>query len=118
VTMNDLQRVGAVIDAAAQAGANNVDTVSFTLRQDRPARDQALTEATREAMGKANAVAQALGGRVVRILEVEEEGARPRPLNENVTYAAEARAAATPIEVGTLEITSRVQLIAEIETGR
>jgi hypothetical protein len=118
VTMGELQRVGAVIDAAAQAGANNVETVSFTLRQDRAARDQALAGATREAIGKANTVAQALGGRVVRIVEVQEDGARPRPV-EN-TYTREsmvAQAASTPIEVGALEVTSRVQLIAEIETA-
>ena len=117
VTMGELQRVGAVIDAAAQAGANNVETVSFTLRQDRAARDQALTDATRKAIGKANTIAQALGGRISRIVEVEEDGVRPRPV-EN-TYARDsmvAQAASTPIEVGTLEVTSRVQLIAEIET--
>jgi uncharacterized protein YggE len=118
VTMGELQRVGAVIDAAAQAGANNVDTVSFTLRQDRPARDRALSEATREAISKAQVIAQALGGRVARIVEVQEEGfSKPRPLTEN-SYARDAMAAqttTTPIEVGTLEVTSRVQLIAEIE---
>ena len=119
VTMGDLKSVGAVIDAAAQAGANNVDSVSFTLRQDRPAQDQALADAIREAIVKAQTMAQALGGRVVRIVEVQEDGLRPRPLAEN-TYARDSMVAqaSTPIEVGTLEITSRVQLIAEIETGR
>lgn len=118
VTMGELQRVGAVIDASGQAGANNVETVSFTLRQDKAARDQALTGATREAIDKASALAQALGGRLSRILEVQEDGARPRPI-EN-TYARDsmvAQSASTPIEVGTLEVTSRVQLIAEIETS-
>jgi uncharacterized protein len=119
VTMSDLNRVGAVIDAAAQAGANNVDSVSFTLRQDRPARAQALTEATLEAVSKAQTIAQALGGRVLRIVEVQEDGVRPRPVVEN-TYTRDAMVAqaSTPIEVGTLEITSRALLIAEIETGR
>lgn len=37
VTLGDLSRVGRVIDTATQAGANNVDNVSFTLRKDRPA---------------------------------------------------------------------------------
>jgi uncharacterized protein len=118
VTMSDLQKVGAVIDAASQAGANNVETVSFTLRQDQAARGQALAGATREAISKANTIAQALGGRISRIIEVQEDGARPRPV-EN-TYARDAmvaQAASTPIEVGTLEITSRVQLVAEIETA-
>jgi uncharacterized protein YggE len=119
VTMSDLQKVGAVIDAASQAGANNVETVSFILRQDQLARGQALAGATREAISKANTIAQALGGRLSRILEVQEDGARPRPV-EN-TYARDAmvaQAASTPIEVGTLEVTSRVQLIAEIETAQ
>ena len=119
VTMGDLNRVGAVIDAAAQAGANNIDSLAFTLRRDRPARDQALTEATRAALNKAQVIAQALGGRVVRIVEVQEAGAvrPPIPVYRAEMDAMQARAAAppTPIEVGSLEIRSQVQLIAEIE---
>jgi uncharacterized protein YggE len=118
VTMSDLTKVGTVIDAASQAGANDVTGLSFTLRKDRPARDQALGEATREAVGKARMIAQALGGRLVRIVEVQEEGTnRPRPVYEmdQVQSMRVGVAAATPIEVGTLDITSRVQLIAEIE---
>lgn len=115
VTLSDLTRVGAVIDAASQAGANNVDSVSFTLRKDRPARNEALAEATRTAISKAQVVAQALGGRVTRIIEVQEGGTTPRPTykftgEENIRVAQ-----STPIEVGTLDIRSQVQLIAEIE---
>ena len=118
VTISELSRVGAVIDAAAQAGANDIGGISFTLRKDRPARDQALAEATREAVVKAQVIAQALGGRVARIVEVEEEGAaRPRPTYQAETMAARSSAAATPIETGALEITSKVLLIAEVETG-
>jgi uncharacterized protein YggE len=121
VTLSDLTKVGAVIDATAQAGANDVAGISFKLRQDRPARNQALAEATREAMGKAQVIAQALGGRVVHVLEVQEEGTvRPRPIYEvemDVTRTRAASAPPTPIEAGTLDITSRVQLVAEIETG-
>ena len=40
VTLADLTKVGAVIDAASQAGANDVSGISFTLRKDRPAHDQ------------------------------------------------------------------------------
>ena len=121
VTMGDLTKVGAVIDAASQAGANNVENLSFTLRQDRPARDQALTEATREAISKAQTMAQALGGRVVRIVEVQEASAGRPPIIP-LEYAemrqgiAAKAAQPTPIEIGSLNIRSQVQLIAEIET--
>jgi len=122
VTMGDLSKVGAVIDAASQAGANNINGVAFTLRKDRPAKDQALTDATRAAVGKAQAIAQALGGRVTRILEVQEAGTTPRPLY-NADYGrerlmAQSATAPTPIEVGTLDINSQVQLTAEIETAQ
>jgi len=117
VVMSDLTKVGAVIDATAQAGANDVAGISFTLRKDRPARDQALAEATREAMSKAQVIANALGGRVVRIVEVQEEGVQePRPIYANQVQTR-AMVASTPVEVGTLDITSRVQLIAEVELG-
>ena len=120
VTMNDLTKIGSVIDAAAQAGSNDVSGISFTLRQDRPARDRALGEATREAMSKAQVIAQALGGRVVRIVEVQEEGFQQRPpvpIYQTETFMAKRDAVATPIEVGSLEISSRVQVIAEVETN-
>lgn len=119
VTMSDLTKVGNVIDSASLAGANDVAGLSFTLRQDQPAREQALAEATREAVGKARVIATALGGRVVRIVEVQEEGTnRPRPPYETdqmQTMRAGVQAS-TPIEPGTLDITSKVQLIAEIES--
>ncbi|HVG34485.1 MAG TPA: SIMPL domain-containing protein [Pyrinomonadaceae bacterium] len=122
VTMSDLLKVGAVIDAASQAGANNINGVAFTLRKDRPAKDQALMEATRAALGKAQAIAQALGGRVVRILEVQESGLTPRPIyadgDMRGRVMAQSANAPTPIEVGTLDISSQVQLTAEIETAQ
>lgn len=118
VTLSDLTKVGAVIDATAQAGANDIAGISFTLRRDRPARDEALAQATQEAMGKARVIAQALGGRLVRIVEVQEEGTirPPVPVYEKMEMTRMA-AAQTPIEVGSLEITSRVQLIAEVDGG-
>ncbi|HLA10009.1 MAG TPA: SIMPL domain-containing protein [Pyrinomonadaceae bacterium] len=118
VTLSDLSRVGPVIDAAAQVGANDISGISFTLRQDRPARDEALRQATREALSKAQVIATALGGRIVRIVEVQEEGTvRPLPKYEADVQSLRMAAPATPIEVGTLDVTSRVQLVAEVEVG-
>lgn len=121
VTMSDLTKVGGVIDAASRAGANTVDGLSFTLRRDRPARTQALTDATRNAVEKARTIAEALGGRVVRITEVQE-GAfyrPPIPLTMQRGRVANMSAEAapdTPIEVGSLDVRAQVQLVAEIET--
>ena len=117
VTMGDLTKVGAVIDASSLAGANDIAGIAFTLRQDRPARDRALVEATREAMNKAEVIASALGRKVTRIVEVQEEGLirPPQPVYQAELYMAKRDSVATPIEVGSLDITSRVMLIAEVE---
>lgn len=115
VTLSDLTKVGAVIDAAAQAGANDIGGIAFTLRKDRPARDEALALATREAMSKAQVIAQALSGRVVRIVEVMEEGTvRPRPMFD-AEMARGMQKVSTPIEIGSLDVTARVQVVAEVE---
>lgn len=119
VTMSDLTKVGNVIDAAAQAGANDVGSILFALRKDRPARDQALSDATKGAISKAQVIAQALNGRLVRVVEVQEEGyVRPRPIQAEVDSLRMMKASSTPIEVGSLDITARVQLVAEIQTDR
>jgi uncharacterized protein YggE len=123
VTLGDLSKVGPVIDAATNAGANNIDNLAFTLRRDEPARDQALAAATREALRKAQVMAVALGGRVGRIVEVQEASAgRPVPMydmSERARGAVASKAMAqTPVEIGTLDIRAQVQLVAEIITER
>lgn len=116
VTTGELAKLGNVIDAASQAGANDVTGISFTLRQDRAVREQALKQAAQEAMSKAQVLAQALGGRVVGIAEVQEEGfvRPPQPYFTDALMAKRAEVT-TPIEIGSLDVTSRVQLVAIVE---
>jgi uncharacterized protein YggE len=119
VTMADLQGVGAVIDAASQAGANSIDGISFTLKQTSPARGQALADATQQAMNKANSIAQALGGRVSRVVEENESstvgGEGFNELRREYSLNDAATKMETPITSGPLSIRSNVQLIVEIE---
>ena len=117
LTTSELPKLGNIIDAASQAGSNDISGISFTLRKDRPARDTALQEATREALSKARVMAQALGGRVVGIVEVNEEGFQrpPQPVYQADAFMAKRDAVTTPVEIGSLDITSRVQLVALIE---
>ena len=117
LTTGELTKLGNLIDAASQAGSNDISGISFTLRKDRPARDQALQEATREALSKAQVMATALGGRIVGIAEVQEEGfQRPQqPVYQAEAFMAKRDVASTPVEIGTLDITSRVVLVALIE---
>lgn len=125
VMMSELNNVGAVVDAASEAGANSVQGVSFTLRENNQARSQTLDAATRQAMSKAQAIAQALGGRIVRVVEEHEGAVNRNPgaadeqaydMNANTSsYPDTKRASTTPVEAGTLNVKTEVQLIVEIE---
>jgi len=113
VTTGDLAGVGKLVDSATQAGANNIQQLQFTLRDEQAARTEALRLAVAKAMEKAQAMASALGLRVLRVLSVEE-GTAPaiRPM---MVEAMRAQAGApTPIEAGSLEIRASVTLKVEI----
>jgi uncharacterized protein YggE len=117
ITMSDLKNVGAVIDAASSAGANSIDGISFVLRQTSPARGQALAEATQQAMNKARSISEALGGRVLRVVEENESSTVGQASMENYSMLdAESKRRTTPIAPGQLSIRSNVQLIVEVES--
>ena len=123
VTMGDLPQVGAVIDAASRAGANSVESVSFILRDNSPARGLALAEASRQAMTKAQSIAQAMGGKVVRVVEQQEAGTTGTPTEsqaDNSSYSmglsvARMSVRPTPVQAGALNVSSRVQVVVEVQ---
>ena len=119
VTATDLKNVGAIIDAASTAGANSVDSVSFVLRQTSPARGQALADATQQAMNKARSIAQALGGRVLRVIEESESATvanEPKMEYDSFSGTDMRKRSVTPITAGQLSVKSNVQVIVEIES--
>lgn len=112
VTLDDLAQVGKVIDAATQAGANRVENLRFTLRDEQAVQLQALREAAVKARRKAEALAFALGGKIKRLLSVVESSPNVVPLYD--VGIARTEAAATPIEPGTIEIRASVVYTAEV----
>jgi uncharacterized protein YggE len=126
VSISNLNQTGALIDAATKAGANSVEGISFVLRENSPARGDALTLATRQAMIKAESIAQSLGGKIVRVVETSEGGIAPRTpvsdysnasMSNSMTVAAK-RSYITPVEAGSLDVRSQVLLVVEIEVKR
>jgi len=115
VTLDDLAKIGSVIDSATLAGANHIQGIQFTLRDQDAVRAEALREAANRARAEADVLAATLGLKVVRVLSVEESSPRVVPLR---VYAASARAEAgavpTPVEAGTLDVTADVTLSVEV----
>ena len=111
VRIEDLSKVGPVIDAGLGAGANSLDGVEFGLRNDETARAAALADAVRNARAKAEALAQALKVRLVEILDVAEGGVaiNPPPIPKVGRFAvAEAMAVETPVSTGQVGVEASV----------
>lgn len=121
VQLDDLARISNVIDAAAQSGANQVQGIQFTLRDQDGVRAEALRKAAARARGDAEVLCAALGLKIVRVLSVEENGAPRLPLMRTMSMAAAAPAAArvdTPVESGTLEVAADITLTVEVAPAR
>jgi uncharacterized protein YggE len=116
VTLDDLGRIGDVIDAATRAGANRVQGIQFTLRDQDAVRAEALREAATRARAEAEVLAAALNLKVLRVLTVEEASPQIIPVRAHMAVARTASAAevATPVEAGTLELSANVTLTVEV----
>jgi uncharacterized protein len=73
VRIRDLKRVGAILDAALDAGAQKLVSLQFSSARVQQAGQDALVEATRQARKNAELMAEAAGGKVGRPLELTTE---------------------------------------------
>ena len=80
VRLDDLRKIGQVIDAATQAGSNDVQGIRFALRDEEAPRTEALREAALSARQDAETLAGALGLRVVGVLSVTEQSPDVTPM--------------------------------------
>jgi uncharacterized protein YggE len=116
VDIDKLTQIGPVIDAGLTAGANQLEGVHFRLKNDLPAREQALKKAVAEARQKAETIAEALGVRLGAVTEVSEGGVSVAPLAGGFAEARVATLAAqTPVSPGQLEVRASVILKFRIE---
>lgn len=123
VRLDDLQKIGRVIDAATQAGSNNVQSIRFTLRDEEAPRRDALREAALTARQDAATLATALGLRVVGVLSVTDQSPPVMPVYPMEgglrTYAqANAVRAPTPVETGTIDVNATVTLTVEVAPAK
>jgi uncharacterized protein YggE len=113
VTVEDLTRLGRVVDAVVNAGATNVGAITFGLKSRGSAENFARLAAVKDLDDKAQIYADAAGyhiRRLVNLAEASAEQAQPRPV-----YAVAAMRAAAPTPVETGEILVTVDVTGEFE---
>jgi uncharacterized protein YggE len=102
--LRDLDRAGAVIDAAVSAGANQVFGPSLSRANEAELYRTALRSSVADARTKAQAIAAAAGVTLGAVIGVTETGAAPVPIEGKAGAATDT----APIEPGTQEIQASV----------
>ncbi len=118
VETGNLEIAGAIVQAAVEAGANNIDSVSFQLADPRASRAAVLEQAVSYARADAEAVARASGVRLGGIHSLSIGRADfPRPMmgrDARMMNMAEAGAVAPPMSPGEIQVSATVTIEYEI----
>jgi uncharacterized protein YggE len=117
ITLTKLDNVEAVVNEAVASGGNTLDQLTFLRSNSEQLRDSLQIEAARNARTRADALAGALGAKVLRPVSISGNthdnggnfivrGARSR--NDDAMQS-------TPVSGGTLDLSATVDVIFEIE---
>lgn len=113
IKVKNIEKAGQVIDAATQAGANNVNNLGFDTTDKTAAENEARTKAVAAAKKKAEDAAKIAGFRLGNIVNYSEGfngGIRPMM----VGAADKASASSTNLEPGSNEVVINVTLSYEL----
>jgi uncharacterized protein YggE len=113
VTVRDLDKVGDAIDNALAAGAKTFDGVSFRVDDPAKAQQKARTDAMTQARAHADTLAAAAGVTITGVASISETSAQtPYPIFYGAERgAAAAKDVATPVQVGTTDVTITVSVV-------
>ena len=118
VKIRDIDQIGIIIDAVADAGGDltRVDSIDFTVDDSSAYYDEAREEAMAEARDKAEQLAE-LAGVTLGNATYISEGSQAPPIARGASYidVNEEMAIETPVSPGEMEISLTVQVIYAIE---
>lgn len=113
IIIRDLDNVGDVLDAAIEAGANNIYGVTFSLNDTAQVESQARERAVENARAEAEELAELTGLRLSRVISVSEVIGTAGYYGSNVREAAAlgVGGGVGPIEPGELEMSLQLQIV-------
>lgn len=115
VTIRDLGAVGLVVMHAMEAGASSYDSLRYTLSDEQAAYQQALAAAVRNAQGKALAMAEAAGAKLVATpLSIEEQKDGDALLESEKAEEEAVTLLTLPASVQEIRVSASVQVEFEI----
>lgn len=120
IRTDDIDRIGAYIDAAFAAGANTFGSISFSVKDDTRARAQALELAVQDARAKAEIIAAAAGKQLEGIEQICEGGVSSYAKNASATMwsydgAVAESAAGTTVRASQVVVSADIQITYELK---
>ena len=119
IKVTEMDKVGALIDAAFSAGANTLNGISFSASDTSEAKSEALREAVADAKNKADVLAEASGLKITGIESLSEDGVYSYENNVGNVYAkmavAEAADAGTVVQAAKLIVSASVSITYSAE---
>ena len=115
VKVRDLSKLGKVLDAFVEQGANQVNGPSFEVDKPDEAYDEARVAALKKAQARAQTYADALGLKVRRIVSISEGGASlPRPMPMMRAMAMDSMAKETSVSPGEASLSVSIDVVFEL----
>ncbi len=114
VTLNDLSRAGAVIDAASTAAGNaaRIEGISFSITHAAGALSEARRRAMANATSAATTLAVAAGEHLGRVLKIDEQSAQlPSPPFASPVGIARS----VPLQPGTTPVSVQLQVVFALQ---
>lgn len=116
ITIRDITKVSAILDAASAAGANNIYGLVFSSSKNAEAYQQAMKKAVEDATAKAKVLAEAAGRSLGSILRIEDTPNYGVPVGlENRMNFTDAKASSAPILAGDASVMANVTLHFELK---
>ncbi|MEI9995638.1 MAG: SIMPL domain-containing protein [Rhizomicrobium sp.] len=116
VTLDDADKLGPALDALVGAGANQINSVSYGIKDPSALQATAREAAVADAVKRAQTYAHAAGVTLGSIVSIQEGAAEmPAPMYRVMAFRAGASAPPTPTAAGELSVTATVSVVFELK---
>lgn len=111
ITVRDLTKVGQVLSASIDAGANNIEGVSFSVADQTALEAQARDMAMADAKARAEQLAKDAGVTLDAPMSISENSSGPIAFTRNFAAAGAVPSAAVPIQTGQEQVQLQVNVV-------
>ncbi|MED1560433.1 hypothetical protein AJ85_20215 [Alkalihalobacillus alcalophilus ATCC 27647 = CGMCC 1.3604] len=112
ITLDQIDLTGEVVDAAVLNGANRVQSIQFTLQDEKAAYDEALLLAVADVTRKATVLTAEIGVHLDKVpIAIKELSAPVQPFTPRI-HSFEA-SSQTPVQLGQLQVQANVEAVYE-----